>query len=114
MKLRHTGSEEGYHLFHDRRHKGGEKRSDVNSEFLPRVSSASAKNSAEDIPTANVVGYTTIAQREGKGSDMISDDTIRGVNAVGILCTKFAPVRPDTGQFLDFVEYRDEDIGVVI
>ena len=56
------GSEGGvYHLFHDRRDKRGKERPDVDAKFLPRVPSTSAKNSAEDVPTANIVGDTTIA-----------------------------------------------------
>ena len=45
---------------------------------------------------------------------MVSDDTIRGVDTICILCTKFTLIWPDTSQFLDFLEYWYEDIGVVI
>lgn len=114
MKLGCVGPKERYHLFHDRRDEGREERSNVDTKFLPRIPSTSAKNSAEDIPTANIVRDTTVAQREGKGSDVIGDNTIRGVNTICILCAEFSLIWPGTSQFLDFVEYWDEDVGVVI
>ena len=45
---------------------------------------------------------------------MISDDTVRGVDTIGIFYTEFPLVWPDAGQFLDLVEYRGEDVSVVI
>ena len=101
-------------MFHNRRHKGGKKRPDIDPKFLPCVPSTAAKDSTEDISTANVVGHTAIAQRKGEGPDMISDDTVRGVDTIGILCTKSTLVRPDASQFPNLFEYRGEDVGVVI
>ena len=45
---------------------------------------------------------------------MIGDDTVRGVDTIDILCTKFALIWPDTSQFVDFVEYWGKDISIVI
>lgn len=45
---------------------------------------------------------------------MVSNDTVRSVDAINILRTKFPLVRPDSGQLVDFVEYRNKDISVVI
>ena len=111
---RHPSSEWGYHLFHNRGHEGGKKRPDVYPEFLPRVPSTPAENSAEDVSTTNVVGNTAIAQRKGEGSDMVCDHAVRGVDTIGILLTKFTLVRPDTSQFLDPAEDWGEDVGIVI
>ena len=114
MQPRHLSSGQGYHLFHNCGHKGGKKRPNADSKFLSCIPSTSTKNSAEDVSTANVIGHATITQRKGEGSDVISDDTVRGVDTIGIFCTEFPLVWPDASQFLDLVEYRGEDVSVVI
>ena len=114
MRRRYLDFKESYHLLHDCGYKGGEKGSNVGTKFLPGIPSTSPENPAEYISTANIVGNTTIAQRKGEGSDVISNDTICGIDPIDIFCTKFTLVRSDSSHFLDFVEYRSEDISVII
>lgn len=103
-----------HHLLHDNRYQGREEVSDVDAELLAGVACTTSKNSPKNVPSTNAIRNSTVAQGHGKRSDVISDNSVGGVDPICIFSTKFALVWSDLRQLLDLVEERGENIGVVV
>lgn len=103
-----------YHGLHHNWHEVGKEGANVDTKFFPCVSRPSAKDSAQDISSADVIWNATIAQCECQGANVVCNDTVCSVDSVHVRLTEFSLVWPHTSDFLDPGEDGGKNICVVI
>jgi hypothetical protein len=92
----------------------GEEVANLRLEVLAGIAGASSQDSSHDISAANVVRYATVGNGEGHHADVIGDDSVGGIDAIGVLLAKLGVVGAGTRDFLDLLKQRCEDVGVVV
>ncbi|GKT91710.1 uncharacterised protein [Colletotrichum tofieldiae] len=102
------------HLVNKRRKNLGEEGTDLSVEVLASVANTTTQNSADDVSATVVVWNGTVGHGEGQKADVISNDTVSGVNAINVVSAVLVSVRPGAGDLLYSLEQRGEDIGSVV
>mmetsp|Transcript_15094 Transcript_15094/g.34697 ORF Transcript_15094/g.34697 Transcript_15094/m.34697 type:complete len:428 (+) Transcript_15094:1654-2937(+) len=83
-------------------------------QVLPCVPHPAAEDAANHVVAPIVAGLSAVSDGDGQGADVVGDDAIRHVDAVGIFLADFARVRPHARPLVDGVEDGSEDVRVVV
>ncbi|KAI3487195.1 hypothetical protein L1887_48905 [Cichorium endivia] len=106
--------EEVAHLVYEGGYELGEEGSDGDLEVLAHVAGAATEDATEDVAAAVAVGDAAVGDGKGEGADVVRDDAVGGVDAVGVLCAELAGVGARAGELLDLGKDGGEDVGVVV